>query len=100
MPYHRETNGQNNSDVRSGVTEIERDNNDFESLFSLERLRRTWNSLRRELKYTSARDVIDWADWAITIENSLPLIREDILNGNYKPSNSTRIESGKNKGRI
>jgi hypothetical protein len=46
MPYNREANGQNGSDVRSRITEIERDDDDFESLFSLERLKRTWNSLR------------------------------------------------------
>lgn len=71
---------------------------DFEELFSRDNLRKTWSSLRRELRQTVARDVIDWTDWALTIEGSLDAIRDDVLSGDYAPRPATRFETGKSKG--
>lgn len=73
---------------------------EFEDLFSLRRLRATWKSIRRELKYLIARDVIDWVDWAIRVTSSLEDIRADVISGNYIPSPATRIEEGKSKGSV
>lgn len=72
--------------------------NTFEELFSRDNLRKTWRALRRELRRTVARDVIDWTDWALTIESSLDLIRDQVLDGEYEPRPATRIEVGKSRG--
>lgn len=71
---------------------------DFEELFSRDNLRKTWMSLRRELRQTAARDVIDWTDWALTIEGSLDAIQDAVLSGKYEPRPATRFETGKAKG--
>lgn len=86
-------NNQNNSGV-SEVTETIT----FEKLFSTGQLRKTWVKLRKELRKMTARDVVDWADWANTIESSLDLIIREIINGTYRPSSFTRFEAGKSKG--
>lgn len=70
----------------------------FEQLFAPARLRSTWRSLRKELRSTIARDVIDWTDWALTIDHSLSSISESVIAGEYRPRPATLIEAGKSKG--
>lgn len=80
------------------INGLESDDQAFEKLFSIEALRKTWNNLRRELRETTSRDVIDWADWALVISSSLPDIQETILKGEYTASRVTRFEMGKSNG--
>ena len=77
---------------------LENEDEEFERLFSITSLRRTWRSLRRELRRVASRDVIDWTDWAVAIDASLASICEEILRATYTPSRATRIEDGKTKG--
>jgi len=74
------------------------DDQRFEELFSPSRLRKTWNQVRRELKDLDLRDAVDWLDWATLIEKTLPIIREEVLNGRYQPLPPARYELGKSKG--
>jgi hypothetical protein len=70
----------------------------FEELFTLARLRKTWTQVRKELKQLELRDAIDCLDWAAQIEKSLPGIREEIISGRYQPLPPARYELGKTKG--
>ena len=70
----------------------------FEELVSLERLRKTWKSVRREAKEHLVRDPIDCLDWAVTVGATLDQIRDDLLSGSYVPGSPTRYEAGKSKG--
>lgn len=70
----------------------------FESLFSLKGLRQTWRTLRRESRQLEIRDVLDWADWSVTLDASLDQLRAELLAGSYSPSPPTRYEVGKSKG--
>ena len=70
----------------------------FESLFSMSRLRTTCNTIRKEIRQLSARDVVDWLDWFLTLDSSLEQLREMILSGEYAPSPPSRFELGKSKG--
>ena len=70
----------------------------FRALFSLQGLRRTWISLRKETRRLEIRDVLDWADWSVALDTSLDQLRRDILSGAYSPGPPTRYEVGKSKG--
>ncbi len=71
---------------------------DFESLFSLRKLRTTCNSIRKEIRLLRARDAVDWLDWFLTLDASLEQLREQILEGDYTPTPPSRYELGKSKG--
>jgi hypothetical protein len=71
---------------------------DFDSMFSIQRLRKTANQLRTYVRQVRARDVIDWVDWFIALHASLPLLREELLSGEYQPLPATRYEWGKAQG--
>ncbi len=73
------------------------DDTDFAALFSLGRLRKTWDVLRRELRQLGLRDCVDWIDWAHTVEATLPQLRNAILDGSYQPAHPTRYELAKAK---
>ena len=70
----------------------------FEEMFNLDALRRTWKVLRKELRQTTVRDVVDWVDWSVSVEASLEQIHRDVLEGRYQPAAFTRMESGKSRG--
>jgi hypothetical protein len=70
----------------------------FEDLFSLRRLRKTWQVLRKATRDVTARDVVDWLDWSISIDQSIEEIRRDVLSGTYVPQPPTRFEQAKSKG--
>jgi len=70
----------------------------FETLFSQKRLRYTWNNIRKEIRNHSLRDVIDWLDWALSIDTTLKTIRKQVLESSYKPLNPTRYEMPKTRG--
>ncbi len=70
----------------------------FEQLFSVQALGRTWSTLRREFRFTIARDVVDWTDFVLAINRTLPEIRRTVIEGSYVPSPVTRFESGKASG--
>jgi Reverse transcriptase (RNA-dependent DNA polymerase) len=72
--------------------------NTFESIFTLPKLRKTSQTIRKEVRLLRARDVIDWLDWFIALESSLPLLRTEILTGNYTPTPPTRYELAKARG--
>ncbi len=70
----------------------------FKDLFSLERLRKTWATVRKELRQIPIRDSVEWIDWVHTVNNTLPDLRDDIRSGQYQPSSPTRYELAKSKG--
>lgn len=70
----------------------------FEELFSEDRLRRTSRTLRQEVRTVQARDVVDWLDWFVTLDDTLPLILQEILDGTYVPSPPSRFELAKSNG--
>ena len=70
----------------------------FEELFSEERLRRTSRILRNEVRTVQARDVVDWLDWFVTFDATLPLIMQEIFEGTYVPSPPSRFELAKSNG--
>ncbi len=92
------TKRQTTKPVVSPLKNIEAQDDAFDRLFSIDNLQKTWRVIRRELQDTVTRDAVDWLDWALTIDSSLPIIREQILLGNYVPSPATRVEAGKSKG--
>ncbi|WP_435017955.1 RNA-directed DNA polymerase [Tundrisphaera sp. TA3] len=71
---------------------------DFETLFSLRKLRATCTSIRKEIRLLRARDAVDWLDWFLTLDASLEQLREQILEGDYTPTPPSRYEMGKSKG--
>lgn len=70
----------------------------FADLFSLANLRKTWRSVRKEARTHSVRDAIDWLDWSVRIEATLPQIQRAILSGEYVPSSPARFELAKAHG--
>ena len=70
----------------------------FRGLFCLASLKKTWSTLRKELRQVPLRDAVDWIDWVHTVDGTLPFLVEDILQGQYQPSTPTRYELAKNKG--
>ena len=66
----------------------------FEDLFSLRRLQKTCQVIRKEVRLLRARDVVDWLDWFLTLESSLEHLREQVVLGQYNPSSPTRFELG------
>ncbi len=85
----------NLTDIPTNPIDPERD---FNELFSLQKLRKTWNTLRKELKSVNTRDAVGWIDWIVTINQTLPTIRDQILKGEYTPSAISQLESAKSKG--
>lgn len=84
--------------IVSPLKNIEAQDDAFDRLFSIANLQKTWQVIRKELQYTITRDAVDWLDWVLTIDSSLAIIREQVLQGSYVPSQATRIEAGKSKG--
>jgi hypothetical protein len=72
--------------------------NTFENIFTLTRLRKTCQTIRKEARLLRARDVIDWLDWFIALESSLALLKSEILTGDYTPTPPTRYELAKARG--
>ena len=70
----------------------------FVRMFGVERLRRTAMALRNEVREVRARDVIDWGDWFFDLDRSLPVLRQEVLDGVLAPSPPTRFEFPKSKG--
>lgn len=77
---------------------ISPDEIEFIKFFSLQSLRGTWTSLRKEIRKLEIRDVLDWIDWSISIDSSLDQLRKEIISGSYSPNPPTRYEVGKSKG--
>jgi hypothetical protein len=77
---------------------LKADEREFISLFSLSRLRRTWSTVRRELRQVSMRDAVDWIDWVHTIESSLTNLLDEVRRGSYQPCSPTRYELAKSMG--
>jgi len=70
----------------------------FEQLFDAELLRKTSKTIRKEIRLIRGRDVVDWIDWFVSLEDSLPVLTSEILNGSYAPSTPTRCELAKSHG--
>ena len=70
----------------------------FHLLFSFSKLKKTWSTLRKELRQVPLRDAVDWIDWVHTVDGTLPILVEEIRNGQYQPSSPTRYELAKRKG--
>ena len=66
------------------------DDKRYSDLFSISNLRNAWKSTRRIIRENRIRDCIDWIDWAVSIESSLPQIRQSLLSGEYTPSSPMR----------
>jgi len=74
------------------------DNRRFEELASLDRLRQTWAKIRTESRDHRIRDVVDFLDWSVVIEDNLAQLRTDILTGEYCPLPPARYECAKTCG--
>ena len=74
------------------------DNLVFQEMFSRQKLRSTWRSIRKEARRLEIRDILDWIDWSLAIDTSLDNLRNEILEGCYEPCPPTRYEVGKSKG--
>jgi len=85
---------------KAGTTKPSLANEDarFKDLFSLANLRKTWKAVRREARDHQVRDPIDWLDWSVAIEATLPQIQEDIISGAYVPCTPARFEMAKSHG--
>lgn len=70
----------------------------FEELFEPARLRRTASAIRKEVRLLRARDVLDWADWFVSLEGSLQSLSDDVISGVYAPTAPTRYELAKSHG--
>lgn len=70
----------------------------FHMLLSLANLKKTWSTLRKELRQIPLRDAVDWIDWVHTVDITLPILVDEIRNGQYQPSSPTRYELAKGKG--
>lgn len=70
----------------------------FDELFDPLRLRKTASAIRRETRLLRVRDVLDWADWFISLEGSLAALSQDVISGAYSPSPPTRYEHAKSHG--
>lgn len=70
----------------------------FSDLVSIGNLRNTWKQVRKEIREHRIRDCIDWLDWAISIDKSLPELQEALLSGEYTPFTPMRYELAKSKG--
>jgi hypothetical protein len=70
----------------------------FEELFKTSALRSTAATIRREIRLIRARDAVDWVDWFVSLENSLPALGSDVVLGSYAPSSPTRYELAKSHG--
>ena len=75
-----------------------REDEKFESLFSQQNLRNTWNTIRKESRSNRVRDCLDYIDLTVSIDASLNKLRESILNGEYTPITPSRYELAKSKG--
>jgi hypothetical protein len=67
-------------------------------MFAVSRLHKTATSLQEDARYLRARDIVDWADWFVSLGRSLPILQVQILNGSFAPSPPTRYELPKAKG--
>jgi hypothetical protein len=70
----------------------------FKRLFTARRLHKTARALRAEVRSVRARDVIDWLDWFVALERSIPELRASILDGTYAASPPSRYEYPKARG--
>ena len=70
----------------------------FCELVSIGNLRNTWKQVRREIREHRIRDCIDWLDWAVSIDTSLPQLQKALLSGEYTPLPPMRYELAKSKG--
>ena len=84
--------------IGKGGRSLHADNKQFTAMFSVKRMRKTWNQVRRELRQVQIRDSIDWLDWVYQVEETLKELRRDILEGEYEPAYPTRYELAKSKG--
>ena len=85
-------------EIKDNSTPILDDERRFEDLVSLSNLIKIWKSVRREAKEHRVRDPIDYLDWAVSIDATLPQIRESLLTGDYIPSHPARYALAKTKG--
>src|SRR5688500_134709 len=97
QPEHLSATGFGMKAKKSPSPQVAPKNDDerFDELFSVEKLRNTWKAVRRESRSVKVRDILDWVDLAVTIEATLPTIRKDILTGEYTPCAPTRYELAK-----
>src|SRR5438093_120754 len=70
----------------------------FQDLFAPALLRRTAQSIRKEVRLIAIRDAVDWIDWLVSIESSLEKLSRDVISGFYSPSAPTRYEFPKSRG--
>src|SRR4051812_29500364 len=70
----------------------------FEEIFTPSNLRKTALTIRREIRQIRTRDVVDWADWFVTLEASLQILSQEIVRGEYTPTPPTRYELSKGHG--
>ncbi len=68
------------------------------SFFDAKLLRRTWRQLRKELRQATIRDVRDWLDWAVTLDQTLSELQKDLLDTSYVPTTPSRFEAAKSYG--
>jgi hypothetical protein len=82
----------------SSATALTLDDERFAVLVSPARLRATWKLVRREARQHRVRDVIDFLDWARSIDETLSELSRSLLVGDYAPAPPARYELAKAKG--
>ena len=70
----------------------------FEELFEVARLRKTAAAIRKEVRRVKSIDAVDWLDWFVSIEETVPSLSEEIISGRYSPLQPTRYEQAKSHG--
>jgi hypothetical protein len=70
----------------------------FVALVSPARLRATWTLVRREARQHRIRDVVDFLDWARSIDETLPELSRSLVTGEYAPAPPARYELAKARG--
>jgi hypothetical protein len=58
----------------------------------------SWKEVRKKLRDSSLRDVVDWVEYDVDPEKWILRLRDQVLNGRYEPHRPIRFPLGKSKG--
>ena len=58
----------------------------------------SWKDVRKKLRDSSLRDVVDWVEYDVDPEKWILRLRDQVLEGRYEPQRPLRFPLGKSKG--
>lgn len=58
----------------------------------------SWKEVRKKLRDSSLRDVVDWVEYDVDPEKWILRLRDQVLEGRYEPQRPLRFPLGKSKG--